>query len=88
MFGGLSFLLRGSMCCGVMNDELIVRGTADEYAGALSKPHARPFDFTGRPMKGWLMIGAEGCRGPKALAAWVDMGVRYALSLPPKRIKR
>jgi hypothetical protein len=85
MFGGLSFFLQGNMCCGVLKDDLIVRGAPDEYPTAVKKRHVRPFDFSGRPMKGWLMIGPGGCRNPKALAEWVDMGARYALSLPPKR---
>lgn len=84
MFGGLSFLLRGNMCCGVLQDELIVRVAPDDYPAAVEKLHARVFDFTGRPMKGWVVVAADGCRTRDTLAGWLDMGVRHAASLPPK----
>ena len=31
MFGGLRFLLRGRMCCGVERDSLVVRVGPDHY---------------------------------------------------------
>lgn len=52
MFGGLSFLLNGRMCCGVLRDDLVVRIGPKEYQQALEEPHARPMDFTGRPLRG------------------------------------
>lgn len=84
MFGGLAFLLRGNMCVGVHRDDLIVRADPDEGARALSEPGVRPFDLTGRPMKGWLMIEAKACATDGALRRWLDAGVTFASSLPPK----
>jgi TfoX/Sxy family transcriptional regulator of competence genes len=52
MFGGLAFLLRGNMLCGVIDQDLLVRVGADAYEQALARPHAREMDFTGRPLKG------------------------------------
>ena len=52
MFGGIAFMLNGNMCCGATNDDLMVRVGADGLEDALDQPHARPMDFTGRPMKG------------------------------------
>jgi hypothetical protein len=43
----------------------------------------RPFDLTGRPMKGWLLVAADG-HAEDDLRRWVDRGVAYAVSLPPK----
>jgi hypothetical protein len=60
MFGGLAFLVDGNMACGVRGDDLIVRVAAEEADAALDEPGARPFDLTGRPMKGWLMVAADG----------------------------
>ena len=54
MFGGIAFMLNGNMCCGVTNDDLMVRVGADGLEDALDQPHARPMDFTGRPMKGFV----------------------------------
>lgn len=84
MFGGVAWMLRGNMACGVLGDELIVRVGREEAERALAEPHTRPFDFTGRPMRGPVMVGSEGLRDDTALAAWVDAGADYALSLPPK----
>jgi TfoX/Sxy family transcriptional regulator of competence genes len=87
MFGGLTFMLRGHMCCGVNRDELIVRlDPADEDA-ALGRPHARPMDLTGRPMRGFLAVRPEGLKGP-ALKQWVGQAVAQAEALPPKQSPR
>ena len=52
MFGGLSFMLGGNMCCGVVREDLVVRVSPGSYEDALAEPHARPMDFTGRPPPG------------------------------------
>lgn len=55
MFGGLAFLLRGNMCCGVHGDELIIRLAPEETDAALAQPGTRVFDLTGRAMKRWIL---------------------------------
>ncbi len=62
MFGGLAFLIRGNMCCGIVGTDLMVRVGADQHESALAEAHARPMDFTGRPSKGMVYVGAEGLR--------------------------
>jgi len=84
MFGGLCFLVRGKMCCGVERDRLVVRVGPEQYERALSKPHARPMDFTGRPLKGFIYVSAEGCRTAASLKAWLTRGLAFASSLPNK----
>ena len=42
------------------------------------------FDITGRAMKGWVMVGPDGTESDADLAAWIDLGISFALSLPPK----
>ena len=56
MFGGLAFLLNGNMCCGVVRDDLMVRVGPDDYDQSLKRAHARPMDFTGKPMKGFVDV--------------------------------
>src|SRR5262245_36432724 len=85
MFGGVAFLVNGNMSVGVHKDELIVRIPPEETDEALKKPGARLFDITGRPMKGWLLVGGRGTKDGKALAAWVKRGVAFASSLPKKK---
>ena len=84
MFGGISFMLAGNYCCGVLNDDLVVRVPPGDAASALGRPHVRPMDFTGRPMKNWFYIAPEGTRTKRALAIWVGRARESALSLPPK----
>ena len=84
MFGGITFMLRGNMCCGVTKEDLVVRVGAEQYEKVLVEPHARPMDFTGRSMKGFVYVGPGGYRSDEALARWVKRGVDFALSLPAK----
>lgn len=83
MFGGLTFLVGGNMCCGVNGDELIVRLDPEREDEALARPHARPMDFTGRPMRGFVTVRPEGLDGGR-LEQWVEDAVARAASLPPK----
>jgi hypothetical protein len=84
MFGGLCFTLRGHMCCGIHEDDLMIRVGPERHREALIEPHARPMDITGRPMKGFVFVGPGGYRTDKALAKWIKRGVDFASSLRPK----
>jgi TfoX/Sxy family transcriptional regulator of competence genes len=84
MFGGIAFLLNGNMCCGVHGDDVILRVDPDSAEDALREPHVRIFDMTGRPMKGWLLVGSEAVASDDQLRSWVEMGVDFAGSLPAK----
>ncbi len=72
------------MCCGVIGDELVVRVDPDGADDALGQSEARPMDFTGRPMKGWVMVAPGGFRTADALTSWVDRALEYVEKLPPK----
>ncbi|NOH02487.1 MAG: TfoX/Sxy family protein [Chloroflexi bacterium] len=84
MFGGVGFLIHGNLACGVHKENMIVRVDPGRYEKLLQKKHARVFDITGKPMKGWLMVEPEGCKTAQQLSAWVREGVEFALTLPPK----
>ena len=84
MFGGVAFLLDGNMAVGLSGDELMVRVGPDRSDAALARPHTRPFDMTGRPMRGWILIAPDALSGKQELADWVSEGVAFARSLPPK----
>ena len=88
MFGGLAFMLNGHMCCGVEKDRLMVRVAPDRYEALLRRPHARVMDFTGRPLRGFLFIEADGCKTDALLKRWLDEAIGFARSLPTKRAKR
>jgi TfoX/Sxy family transcriptional regulator of competence genes len=84
MFGGVAFLLNGNLACGVNKDNLIVRIDPEKQTTLLKKPHTKPFDLTGKPMKGWLLVEADGVKTDKQLSAWIKEGVEFASTLPPK----
>ena len=85
MFGGIAFLVAGNMCCGVLGDELIVRLEREEADELLaSEAGVRPFDATGRPMRGWLFVAASATAEEPDLERWVRRGEEFAASLPPK----
>ncbi len=84
MFGGMAYLLQGNLACCVVNADLIVRVPKDEYAAALGRPNVREMDYSGRPMRGWVVVGPGATDGEASLADWVRYGATTALALPPK----
>ena len=59
-------------------------GSEPFSATLLDEPHAHPFEMRGKEMAGWLRVDNEGAASDAGLRRWVDVGVRYARSLPPK----
>lgn len=84
MFGGVGFMLRGNMAVGVHGQDLIVRVGPERSAESLAYPHARPFDMTGRPMAGWILVAPAGYESEVDFKRWVRLGMEFALSLPAK----
>jgi TfoX/Sxy family transcriptional regulator of competence genes len=87
MFGGLAFLLEGKMFVGILKRELMVRVGPKRYPTALAKPHARPMDFTGKPLTGYVFVAARGVETARALGAWVREGKEFVTSLAKPRKK-
>lgn len=85
MFGGLCFMVNGGMCCGLTNTAFMVRVGPDRYEEALAQPHARPMDFTGRPLAGMVYVDPSGYKTDEALAKWVQRGVDFVSTLPAKK---
>ena len=85
MFGGLAFLLDGHMFCGIIKKDLMVRVGSQKYETALLKPHARPMDFTGRPLNGYVYVAPAGSQGAPALEQWVHRGMDFESTLPAKQ---
>jgi hypothetical protein len=85
MFGGIAFLAGGHMFCGVNGEDLVVRVGPDAWGDALARRHVRPMDFTGRPLTGYVYVAPPGVRTAASLKAWVERGLAFARTLPPKR---
>ena len=84
MFGGICHLLNGNMFCGVYKDFLILRLGPDKAGDVLKLPHVRPFDITGRPMKGWVMMAENGFKSDDDLKKWLDQTRKFVETLPTK----
>jgi len=84
MFGGVAFMVNGNMCCGVVGEELVVRLGPEDAEAALGEPGTRPFDFTGRPMRGFLFVGPDALAEDSDLDRWVGRAEEFAAGLPPK----
>jgi TfoX/Sxy family transcriptional regulator of competence genes len=85
MFGGLAFLAGGHLAVAASGQGgLMVRVEPAETDALLAEPGVRPFEMRGRPLDGWLRVDADAVRTDRELEAWVERGVGYARSLPPK----
>jgi TfoX N-terminal domain len=90
MFGGLTFLCGGRMCCGVVGADLMVRVAEDQFDEVMRRRHVRPMDFTGRPLRGFVYVSPPGFRTVAALRVWLSHGERVASqkAKPAKRRSR
>jgi TfoX/Sxy family transcriptional regulator of competence genes len=84
MFGGICHLQNGNMFCGVYKDYLILRLGPDKAGDMLKRPYVRPFDITGKPMKGWVMVTEDGFKRDKELKNWLELTRRFVETLPSK----
>jgi TfoX/Sxy family transcriptional regulator of competence genes len=85
MFGGVGYILHGNMACGILGNDLIVRIEPENQSAMLSLPFVAPFmGRPGKPMNGWILVAPDGIAADADLQKWVDIGYKYASSLPPK----
>ena len=85
MFGGLAFLLNGNMSVAASaQGGLMVRVPPEDADKLLGRPHVSPMVMGGREARGWLRVATDGVRTKRQLEGWVNRGIGYARSLPPK----
>jgi hypothetical protein len=84
MFGGICHLLHGNMFCGVHKEYLILRLGNEQAQIAMESAHVRPFDMTGKPMKGWIMVASKGFEQEAELEDWLHRARAFTESLPQK----
>lgn len=77
MMGGVCFMLNEKMCVGIIGDEMMCRIDPARYEEALGLTGCRGMDFTGRPMKGWVMVDDSGMRNGAEMSAWIQMAIDY-----------
>jgi TfoX/Sxy family transcriptional regulator of competence genes len=77
MFGGTCYMVNGKMCVGVVKDEMMCRIDHDIYEEALEKPGCREMVFTGKPMKGYVFVGADGMKTKKQFDYWINLCLEF-----------
>ena len=84
MFGGIGYLLNGNMCVGIHKNDLIVRFDPEKSDELMNKKHVKPFDLSGRSMKGWLLVSPEGIKSSD-LDKWFGIALEFAKTIPAKK---
>lgn len=77
-------MLNGNMLVGVWKEYLVLRLQVDQAAVALQQEHFKPFDITGKPLKGWVMIAEDDIEDDIDLKQWLSQAMEYVGSLPRK----
>jgi len=77
MFGGTCFMLNGKMCVGVVKDEMMCRIDPAVYEETLEREGCREMDFTGKPMKGYVYVNADGMKTKDDFDYWINLCVEF-----------
>jgi len=77
MFGGLCFMVNDKMCVGVEKERLMVRLDPEKQEEVMEKEGARPMDFTGKVMKGYVFVDIEALNTKKKLEYWMNLALEY-----------
>lgn len=77
MMGGLTFMYNNKMCIGIIKDEMMCRIDPALHDEAVEKNGCREMDFTGRPIRGYVMIDDNGMKREKDFEYWVNLALDY-----------
>jgi hypothetical protein len=77
MMGGLAFMVNGKMCIGIMKGEMMCRIAPERQEEALARKGSRIMDFTGRPMKGYVLVSDEGIASDDGFEYWVQLCLQF-----------
>lgn len=88
MFGGTCFMVKGNMVIGTLKKGLLVRVGKQAHEDALKRPGAKVFDMTGRPILGYIIVEESVLASNLTLQEWVDLGLAFTSTLPPKPVRK
>lgn len=86
MFGGIGYLLNGNMCVGIYKGYLVLRVGLPQAEMLLKKPHIKPFDITGKVMKGWVMVAPDGYEDETTTKQYLKHAIDFVTTLEPKPV--
>ncbi|MFC1964668.1 TfoX/Sxy family protein [Chloroflexota bacterium] len=84
MFGGICYLINGNMCFGIHRESLVLRTTPKKAEELLRSEYVTPFDITGKPMKGWVLVSPDVLETDDQVLEMLILGVSFAETLPKK----
>jgi TfoX/Sxy family transcriptional regulator of competence genes len=84
MFGGIGYLMNGNMCFGIHKESLVMRTSVEKAVELLKNEYFAPFDITGRPMKGWLLVSPDAVETEDQLLEMLRLGISFVKTLPKK----
>ncbi len=84
MFGGIGYMLNGNMVCGIHKEFLVLRLNPIDAETELISKYSKPFDITGRPMKGWIMVDQDGFKTQNELEKLLLKAKSFVQTLPSK----
>jgi len=84
MFGGVVYMAHGNICIGIWQDQLIIRAGEAVNTMVANDARFRPFDVTGRAMKGWAMLAPEGWRDQSVRRGAIKTARDFCQTLPKK----
>lgn len=77
MMGGLTFMVNDKMCLGIIKEDLMARIDPEVYTETLRKTGCREMDFTGKPMKGYIMVNPKGIDMDSELEFYIDLALKF-----------
>ena len=78
MFGGVCLMVDDKMLMGVMKEQLMARVDPEVDAPkALKREGAVPMDFTGKTMKGFILVDQEAIDMEEDFDYWVSLCLKY-----------
>jgi len=77
MFGGVAFMVDGKMCVGIIKESLMVRIDPELHEASLKKKGCHTMEFTGRTMKGFVIVDPIGIDNNKDLHYWIGIAFEY-----------
>lgn len=84
MFGGIGYLINGNMCFGIHKESLVLRISPEKAEEFMKSEYVTPFDITGKPMKGWVLVSPDILESDEQLLDMMRLGASFAETLPKK----
>ena len=84
MFGGIAFMWRGNLLCGVKGDDLLVRIAKDDYDRFIGDEGAKPMVMAGKSGKSWILVDKPVAMRKPVMKKWIDRAIKFVGSLPAK----